>query len=68
MKTIGDRIDKLTIEYCELYDDLLQDDMFKDKAENLTLHDLIIQQFVYEHVQKNIEVYIALKKENDENN
>lgn len=58
MKTVGERIEEIVKEYCELYDSFLQDETFKDKAQSLTLHDLIMKQFIYEQAQKEVEAYI----------
>jgi len=56
--TIGERIDKLTQEYIDLYESLKTDPVLADKAATLAKHDLIVQRYTASAALDNLTEHI----------
>lgn len=62
MATIGVSIDEKVQEYIELYEAFRADELFKDQARSLAMHDMAVQKFVAEKVLERLREYIDIRE------
>ncbi len=58
MPTIGERIDELTEEYCEMYHEYRASPITGIKSSTIATHDARVQKYIWGKVYENVQKYV----------